>query len=149
VTRKLKPVQVEVSEEIKQAVLGIPVQSDGTLTTVGELLGKAREAVELANSTLAENALICFTASHLMRGEKRRGTPTIRAHLDGSVTLHVAYDEGSLKEPSPALKPKLPSLDDLRKQAELLEVDISDLGRHKLQIMTRLDEKREGTSDHR
>lgn len=140
-TRKLKPVHIEVPEEIREAILNLPVPNEaGDLETLGTLLNRARETLSLINRTLSDNALVQFTADQLMRAEKKRGDSTILAHLDGTVSLHISYEGSGVNldiDPSP-LKSKLPTLDELRLQAAALDVDISDLGRAKLRIIERL-----------
>jgi hypothetical protein len=147
VTRKLKPVETDLSEDIQDAVLDLPVRlPEGELTTVGELIEKARESLRLANAAVQNNALIQTTAAFLMKQDKRRGNPSILVRMDGSVVLRVTYGEEEDEEPAPEAwtppesKPKLPTLPELRERAERLRVDISDLGRQKLNIIARLDE---------
>ena len=142
-TRKLKPVEVELSEEVQQAVLSLPVQNDdGSLSTVGDLIKKAADSIEAANQAIQDNALIQLTASHLMKQEKRRGNPSVVVKLDGTAVLLITYGESSNPAPPEPLAPrsKLPSLDVLRKKAEEMGVDISDLGRKKKMIIARLED---------
>lgn len=142
-TRKMKPVEVELSSEVQQAVLSLPVRGqEGSLSTVGDLIREAREALDKANAAIHENALIQLTASHLMKQEKRRGNPSILARLDGTAYLRIIYggEEEVLDTPEPLVQsPKLPNLPSLRKKAAELGVDISDLGRQKKKIMERLE----------
>jgi hypothetical protein len=141
VTRKLKPVEVNLDEEIQAAILDLPVQlPDGGLATVGDLVRKAAECMRLANEAVQGNALIQTTASFLMKQEKRRGASTILVRMDGSAVLHITYGEKGTTAPVEApKKSKLPSLDALRKRAAEAEVDISDLGRQKKKILARLE----------
>lgn len=148
-TRRLKPVELELDEKIQKAVLEIPVRMlDQNLTTVGLLIKTASDALEVANRAIQDNALIQLTASHLMKQEKRRGTPNIQARLDGSVVLLVSYyeDEEPPSLPTESIQPsnhvskKLPSLEELRKRAQEMGVDVSDLGRQKINILRRLEE---------
>lgn len=146
-TRKLKPVEVELSEEVQQAVLSLPVKNeDGSATSVGDLIREASEALARANAAIQENALIQLTASHLMKQEKRRGHPSIGVKLDGTAVLRIAYGTTAEAPQAPAPlapKSKLPSLPTLRQKAEALGVDISDLGRKKKLIIERLEEAEE------
>jgi hypothetical protein len=145
VTRKLKPVEVNLDEEIQEAILGMPVRlPDGDLATVGDLVRRANEAMQLANAAIQENALVQTTATFLMKREKRRGTPTIILHMDGTAVLHIVYgekDNGPLavEAPVPTQKSKLPSLDELRRRAAAANVDITDLGRQKKKIIERIE----------
>lgn len=145
-TRKLKPVEVALDEEIQEAILDLPVRlPDGGLATVGDLVRQAAEAMRLANEAVQENALIQTTASFLMKREKRRGSPTIVVRMNGTAALHIAYGEKDnvapvIEAPPTTKKSKLPSLDDLRKRAAAANVDISDLGRQKKKIIQRIEE---------
>lgn len=139
-TRKLKPVEIPVSEPIRTAVLGVAVRTEnGGFTTVGTLVDEAQEALRKANAALAGNSLVGLAARDMMKGQRRRGGATIGVNANGSVVLRVAYgqDNGDLASASPG-GAGLPSLKDLRKQAALKGVDIADLGRQKKRIMDRL-----------
>ena len=138
-TRKLKSVEIELADEVQQAVLSLPVQGGEGLTTVGLLVSQAQEALRLANEAVRSNALIQLTADHLMRGQNRRGTPCVTVRLDGTVSLLIGYGETPPTDAPPTQPTKrLPSLDTLRETAQAQGVDISDLGRQKLRIMERL-----------
>jgi len=136
-TRKLKPLEIELSDSVREAILELPVQASEGLTNVGCILKQARSALDTVNEVVRENALIQLTANHLMRTHKRRGTPTIEVRLDGTVVLVVHYPDGveDAQPPSPA---KLPTLETLRALALEAGIDISDLGRQKINIMRRL-----------
>jgi len=138
-TRKLKPVEVELDGEVQHAVLSLPLtRDDGTVTTVGDLLAEAKQALALANQTIEENALVQITAAEMVRRTERRGEGRLVGRLDGTVVLRVYYGEDPY-EALPVARTKLPTIEVLRAQAEDLKVDISDLGRAKLQIIERLD----------
>jgi len=152
VTRKLKPVEADLDDDIQEAVRSLPVRlPDGSLATVGDLVAKARECLLLANEAVQGNALIQTTANFLMKQEKRRGHPSIQVRLDGTAVLIVGYGE---EEPSVEVLPlkktaKLPSLEDLRDQAAEAGVDISDLGRKKKKIIARLEQELAGAESPR
>lgn len=146
-TRKLRPVESELDDEIRNAILSLPVQlQDGSLSTVGDLVRRADESLRVANEAIQTNALISHTAAFLMRQEKRRGNPTILVRLDGSAVLRVTYEEeeAPLPEISATRKSKLPTLDELRDRADQMGIDISDLGRKKTDIIKRLEAKGNG-----
>ena len=152
VTKKLSPIEVELNARTQEAVREAPVRrEDGSLTTVGALVEEARRAFEQANQAIRDNALIQLTAAHLMRKEKRRGSPSVVIHMDGTVALRIIYGEAPEEEAplvvSATPKKKLPSLDSLRKDAAEAGVDISDLGRKKRAIMQRLAEASESGDD--
>jgi hypothetical protein len=138
VTKKLKPVQVPLDADVQEALMGLPVySSDHGVVTVGVLIAQAREAIERANRALGSSKLVDLTAQQIMRKENRRGEPKILVSPDGEVSLWVTYgEEQTLRDIMRASK--LPSLDELRAQAEELGVDISDLGRAKTLIIQRL-----------
>ena len=145
-TRKLSPIEVELNSRTQAAVRDVPVRrEDGSLTTVGDLVREARASFDQANQAIRDNALIQLTAAHLMKKEKRRGSPAIVIHLDGTVMLRVSYGE-EVEEEAPSVvapvqpRKKLPSLNSLREQAARWKVDISDLGRKKKAIIKRLEE---------
>ena len=143
-TRKMKPLEVELAEEVQQALLSLP--ASGEFTSVGAMVARSAELLELANKTLADNALVQLTAHQLMKAEKRRGVPAIVAHIDGTVVLQVAYSETETVVEDLPTNGKLPTLDQLREQAQKLSVDVSDLGRQKLKILERLTEHRRTVS---
>lgn len=147
-TRPLPPVEVELGEDLQNAVLSFPlVASDGTLTTVGALLGQAREALTQANETLRGSPIVQVAASHIMQHEKRRGSPTIQVNLDGKAYLRVTY-EADAPRPAPPVAPKskLPRLEVLREKAAQLGVDVSHLGRNKHKIIALLaQEEKQGS----
>ena len=141
-TRKLKPVEVELDSEIQEAIRTLPVLlPDGSVATVGALISQAQESLRAANAAVSCNALVNTTASFLMKSEKRRGAPTIVMRLDGTAVLRIAYGEGDEPEAelAPPSRSKLPSLDTLRAEASLRGIDISDLGRKKTEIIQRLE----------
>lgn len=137
-TKKLKPVQVPLDTDVQEALMGLPAySSDHGVVTVGALIAQAREAIERANQALGSSKLVDLTAQQIMRKENRRGEPKILVSPDGKVSLWVTYgEEQTLRDIMRASK--LPSLDELRAQAEELGVDISDLGRAKTLIIQRL-----------
>jgi len=134
VTRKLRPVEIPLPEDIQEAVLGLPVNGDLGTTTVGELLRKAQTYMDLAEDAVQKNPLLQVAATHLMQKENRRGTPEIQIGLGGTVSLVVRYN-GVSEEPP---RTPLPSLGVLREIAAKNGVDISDLGRKKTEILERL-----------
>lgn len=142
-TRKLKPVDTNLSPALQAAVRAITVPlEDGSHSTVGELLEQARGIVQLVNTTVQENALVYELAAAMMKQEKRRGTPKVITRLDGTVALRVSYGEGgrTLALAAEPVSTKLPTLPELRVRAKAENVDISDLGRQKLKIMARLNQ---------
>ena len=139
-TRKLKPIETAIEGGIEQDILSLPVVGgDGTLSTIGENISRAAALLENANKALAENGLVSVVAKTLMQQMKRRGHAGIRVRPDGVVVLRVAYQAEDLEtiEDSPS-KPKLPTLMQLRKEAQERDIDISDLGRQKTLIIKRL-----------
>jgi hypothetical protein len=138
-------VEVELGEELQNAVLSYPLAApDGTLTTVGALLGQARAALALANETLRGSSIVQVAASHIMQHEKRRGNPTIQVNLEGKAVLRVTY-EPDAPRPAPPVAPKskLPRLEALRERAAQLGVDVSHLGRNKHKILALLGQEEE------
>lgn len=155
---KSKPYQVSLEEDLAAEVLNTPLPEDlpeaqalPPARTIGEKLDQARQAlrdaVELANEVLSDQMMVDILARALAKDHKRRGTPAIVVQDDGSVVLRVSYSGPVQKKeerPSPLKRKKwsssLPPLSELREQAQVLGVDISDLGRQKLEIIRRLDE---------
>lgn len=136
-TRKLKPIAVPVQGSVAEGVLSLPVVvEDGTITTVGETIRKAAALMESANRAVAENPLCQVAAQSLMKEQKRRGNPSFVVNSSCEVFLHIGYGK---EEPANADAP-LPSLEELRAQAEEMGVDINDLGRQKRSILKRLEE---------
>ena len=139
-TKKLKPVQVALDPDVQEALMSLPVYSnEHGVVSVGVLVQQALEAIERANQALGESKLVELTAHQIMRKEGRRGTPRVLVSPDGEISMWVTYgDEQTFRDI--AAPRKLPTLDELRAQAEALDVDISDLGRAKTQIIQRLSE---------
>jgi hypothetical protein len=88
-----------------------------------------------------------------MRQLKKRGTASLRVRPDGTVILHVAYDEAEKpKRDKPAVqrqtrKSTLPTLDELRVRADDLGIDISDLGKKRRAIFERLQGAAEAAAE--
>lgn len=155
-TRKMKPVEADLDEEIQAAVMSLPVRlPDESLATVGDLVERAAECLRLANEAVQDNALIRTTATFLMKQEKRRGTPTVLVRMDGTAVLRITYGDDEEDQPPVAVvaatskKAKLPTLDELRKRAAAAGVDISDLGRQKRKILARVEDGEEAAPSSR
>jgi hypothetical protein len=143
-TRKLTSSEVPLDKEVQEAILALTlVDRSGETTTLGRLVTEALRNLQEANDFLRASPLIQITAENLMQKEKRRGTPTLCISGEGEVLLRIAWGDVSPEGP-PANPEKLPTLDELREQARSLGVDISDLGRQKLNILQRLREFSQG-----
>jgi hypothetical protein len=139
VTRKLKPIEVPLREEVVEGILALPVEDpQGEITTVGKTVALAARLIESANRAVEENALCSIVADTLMKEQKRRGTATIRVRSDCTVVLHISYT-GEDEDEDVKHSPSLPSLEELRTRASTEGVDISDLGRQKRAILERLE----------
>ncbi len=147
----LKPYEVPLEGDLAKEVLNIPIEDTGEIQaarTIGERVAAATKAVEDANKFLAESPLAALLADTLMRRLKKRGVPSLRVRPDGTVILHVSYDGNveRAEQPIPVERPKrnmrlgLPKLEELRKMAEEMGVDISDLGTKRRHIYDRLQE---------
>jgi len=158
---KSKPYQAPLSKEIADEILGIPLPPDEgepdpspAPQTVGEKLEQALDAlaevVEEANEALANHKVADIVADSLAKSLKKRGNASIRVSKTGEVVLHVSYDEprriNGHKPTAKVVKSKwksdLPKLDELRRQAEELGVDIEHLGRKRRAIYELLEKKR-------
>jgi len=127
----------------------VPHDEKGSISAY-TLLHTAREAymdaLRVAREKLAEHPLVEVAAQEAAKREGRRGHPSIVIDDNGSVVLEVHYGSKPTSSPKPkkdvsaTKKSKLPTLDELRKQAEEAGVDISDLGRAKRLIMARIAE---------
>lgn len=150
-TRKLKPVDIPVPEPFRSAMLSVAVTNeDGGFTTVGTLVQEAQEAIRRANEALAENSLVELAAKDMMKGHRRRGNASIEVGADGSVRLRISY---STRRDGPNVTTApggagLPSLDALRKEAQDLGLDVSHLGRRKLEIMDLITNARDIMQNH-
>jgi len=148
-TRKRTPVEVPITDSLREAVLDIAVsQPDGGVTSVGMLLQTASEAIAKANEALADNGLVNLAIKDRMRGHRRRGNANIVVNANGDVVLRIG-DEMA-KNISHTTAPGgagLPSLTRLREIADKAGVDISDLGRRKREIMRRLEGSEPAISD--
>lgn len=134
-TRKHKSLELQLEPEVQDAVLEIAVTlDDGTITTVRSLVEQAQSALLRANRAVESNSLANMTLNFLMKKRKKRGDPTLQIHIDGSVSMIVSYDEGP---PSVIARPEtLPSINELRDEAESLGIDVSNYGRQKKKILS-------------
>jgi hypothetical protein len=136
VTRKLKPVELPVDPKLAEEVLNFPVVgASGVSVTVGDRVREAISAVAEANTFLSESVVAKLLAETLMKNQKRRGFPSLRVSPNGEVVLRIDYKAESSMETKPQ---PLPSLNELRVLAAEANVDISDLGRKKHEIIKRL-----------
>lgn len=139
--KNVKPYEVPLDDDLAQEILNIPVEpvESAAPRTIGERVQQAIMAVEEANQYLAKSPLAALVADTVMRRLKKRGTPSIRVQADGTVILRVAYDEErEALAPAPVArktkKSDLPTMDELRKRAEAVGVDVSHLGRQRRAI---------------
>lgn len=142
-TRKMKPVDVELEGELQESILMTGVRlPDGSFKSIGDLVTTARDAVNQANAALLTNPLATRAALLEMKRQGMRGFPVFRVSWDGTVVLQVSYEQTEQTPPRPPKierkKSDLQSLDALREEADSRGVDISDLGRQKFKIMERL-----------
>ena len=142
-TRKLREVEIQIPEGMQEAILDLPVIREGEEpTTVGELVKRAHEALFRANETVQNSVLATMAAELVLKENRKRGTPTIVLDINGNAKLSVAYNTTTPVKTVVNGKGKLPSLSKLREEAKSLGVDISDLGRGKLEIIRRLEESK-------
>lgn len=150
-TRRRKPFVKELDEALARALLNrTPKEGSGEFETLFAKLRFARtllaQACEEVQEALASNPLTEITAREAARKEGRRGKPTVTVDNGGRVILEIHYGKGRARnpkqertEPLRHWSSDLPSLEELRHQADKLGVDISDLGRKKKLIMERLE----------
>jgi hypothetical protein len=147
VTRKLKPVEILVPEPLRSAMLSVAVPDEhGQFTTVGTLIGEAREAIRRANEALADNSLVDLAAQDMMKGHRRRGNASVEVGATGAVLLRISYKQTPASS-DVTIAPGgagLPSLVSLRSQATELGLDVSHLGRKKREIMDMIVTAHEG-----
>jgi hypothetical protein len=128
---------------MQEAILDLPVIQEGEEpTTVGELVKRAHDSLLKANETVQNSVLATMAAELVLKEQRKRGTPTIALDIDGNAKLSVTYNASPSKPLMANGEGKLPSLTKLREEAKALGVDISDLGRGKLQIIQRLSESK-------
>jgi len=142
-TRKLREVEIPIPEGMQEAILDLPVIQEGEEpTTVGDLVQRAHDALFKANETVQNSVLATMAAELVLKEQRKRGTPTIVLDIEGNAKLSVTYSSSAPPKVLTNGKGKLPSLTKLREEAKALGVDISDLGRGKLQIIQRLEESK-------
>lgn len=149
--KNLKPYTVPLDPDLAKEVLNIPLAEVETLVpprTIGERLTAAVEAVEAANQYLGRSKLAAIVADTVMRSLKKRGAASLKVNPDGTVVLHVSYDEDDEEVRVVAKRPPvkqsnwhsdLPPLEELRAEADQMGVDIADLGRARRTIYERLE----------
>ena len=142
---RTQPYEWPLSDDLAAEILNIPVPpSNGVqeATTIGARLEHAIQAVEEANEYLSQSSLAKIVARSIMTELKKRGEPSIMVRPDGTVILRISYDTKRSKKPVAVVQAprssSLPYLDDLRKEAVELGVDISDLGRQRRAIHERI-----------
>lgn len=145
--RQSKPFEHPLDPELAQGILNIPLGSGvkPEPRTIGERIFHAMEAVAEANRHLDASPVAKIVAESIMRDLKRRGDARIVVRPDGTVVLRVVYGNGEPERPvlrprrdAPAVQAAhgstLPYLDDLRKEAVELGLDISHLGQRRRAI---------------
>ena len=155
--KTIKPYEIPITGDLAADILQIPLETnDSMLTppkTVGERLQWAMDAVAQANEMLARSTMAKIIARSIMRDLKKRGEPSLFVRHDGTVLLRVLYEDGTDEEAHSKNRratfvtraTTIPYLDDLRKEAKDLGVDISDLGRARRAIYKRLQRARPPT----
>lgn len=146
---RTQPYEWPLSDDLAEEILNIPLPaSNGVhpVSTIGARLRLALEAVDEANEYLKDSQLAKIVARSIMTDLKRRGEPSIVVRPDGKVILRVSYDTKRSQKPVAVVQaPRsstLPYLEDLRKEAVALGVDISDLGRQRRAIYNRVQAAR-------
>lgn len=146
----MKPVEVslDLDDDLRASILMMGVKlPDGSYKTIEDLVAIADLALAQANDALLKNPLARRAALAEMKRKGKRGYPVFTVATGGSTSLLIHYDplEGAPELPRLLRKKSgLPSLDELREEAETRSIDISDLGRQKHLIIERL---RAATSD--
>jgi hypothetical protein len=148
---KHKPYEHPLSNELALEILNIPVEADTAAPprTIGERLVRAKAAIDEANLHLATSPVAKIVAKSIMQDLKKRGDASIHVRYDGTVVLRITYaeaDADAVLQPRrdvPSLqsthRSDLPYLDDLRKRAARMGVDITHLGRQRRAIWDHLN----------
>lgn len=153
----LKPYEVALEEDLARELLATPMEGPPTPPprTIGERVSAAITAVKEANEYLQESQLAKIVADTLMKQLKKRGVASVRVRPDGVVILHISYDEDQEEDEVRAplvqrasRKSDLPKLDQLRREAAELGVDVSDLGQQRRAIFERVQAERERQNGH-
>ena len=109
-------------------------------TPLAEILEKARtdlhDAIEKARTHLIQNPLTPIVANSVTKELGRRGAATVVVNDNGMVMLEIQYGSNGNTR---AWKSDLPSITELRRQAEAKKIDISHLGRNRRKITELLD----------
>lgn len=142
---KRKTFSIPLSDELAQGVLQLPLTVGAETRSLAEWVEHLHRVQEAANELLGENTLTGFVADRVMKDIGKRGSPSLIFTPAGQVHLQVSYDEDAPKktpvEPV-AREPRssdLPKLDDLRKRADEMGIDISHLGRQRRAIFDLLE----------
>lgn len=145
---KNKPYEIPLKPDLASEILAHPAPGPKRTDypdTINGRLQAALDAVAEANEFLKTSHLARIVADNLMKQLRKRGHPFIRVRADGTVILHVSYDEDDAPEEPveppvqrSSRKSDLPKLDELRAWADRIDVDISDLGRARRTIYERL-----------
>jgi hypothetical protein len=138
--RQRKPYRMPLDEKWAKALL----QEQDLFRELQQIRARLVEVREEAQKALDRNPLTAITAKEAARQAGRRGHPTIVITDTGDVMLEVSYTSEPKPRPKKATIERgwsstLPTLDELRKRAAKLGIDISDLGRAKKKILARLE----------
>lgn len=112
--------------------------------SVYDRLQNARQELEAAireaDSVLADNPLTRVVAEAAGRRANRRGTPSIVIRSDGSVFLEIHYKMTDTRQKVRKWESYLPSLAELRSEAQELGIDPAPYGRKRSELFKKIEQ---------
>jgi hypothetical protein len=141
--------------DLAAALLNVPFEAEEASqpeshASVGLRLQAARAeldaAVQAANTVLNANPLMEIIAEHAARKVGRRGRPLVVVDPSGEVMLEIHYLASGEPAPKPVApatpkkrKSSLPSIKEIRREAELLGIDTELFGKNKTKLLEAIE----------
>lgn len=141
--------------DLAAALLNVPFEAEEASqpeshASVGLRLQAARAeldaAVQAANTVLGANPLMEIIAEHAARKVGRRGHPLVVVDPSGEVMLEIHYLASGEPAPKPVApatpkkrKSSLPSIKEIRREAELLGIDTELFGKNKTKLLEAIE----------
>ena len=140
---KAKPYSGPVDDNLAAQLLNsTSVQVEGV--PLGDALLQAaahlKEVVDEANRALEDSEFAKIVAEHQASKLNRRGNAEILVSETGKVELYIGYENQPARTTAAKRQRRVPLMDDLKKRADRLGVDISEFGIKRKKIFEYLEE---------
>jgi hypothetical protein len=140
---KAKPYSGPVDDNLAAQLLNsTSIQVEGV--PLGDELLKAaahlRDVIDQANQALEKSEFAKIVAEHQASKLHRRGNAEILVSETGKVELYIGYENQPARTTAAKRQRRVPLMDDLKKRADRLGVDISEFGIKRKKIFEYLEE---------